>query len=35
VEEAGVLHLTRASDLLEIEIAKPDMDLYKLDGGVK
>ncbi len=35
VEEVGVLHLTRASDLLELEIAHPNMDLYKLAGGVK
>ncbi len=32
VEETGVLHLTRASDLLELEIAQPDMSLYKTPG---
>ncbi|MCP3954749.1 MAG: IS21 family transposase, partial [Desulfobacterales bacterium] len=35
VEEAGALHLTRASDLLELEIAHPNMDLYKIAGGEK
>ena len=35
VEEAGVLHLTRASDMLELEIANPNMDIYKVAGGVK
>ena len=35
VEEAGVLHLTRSSDLLELEIAHPNMDLYKIAGGEK
>jgi len=32
VEKTGVLHLTRASDLLDLEIAKPDMSLYRTPG---
>lgn len=35
VEEAGVLHLTRASDLLDLEIAPPDMSLYRTPGEEK
>lgn len=32
VEEVGVLHLTRASDMLDLEITEPDMSLYKTPG---
>ena len=31
-EKTGVLHLTRASDLLDLDIAKPDMSLYRTPG---
>ena len=27
--EAGALHLTRASDLLELELPEPDLSLYE------
>lgn len=35
VEEVGVLHLTRASDLLDLEIGQPDMSLYRTPGEEK
>ncbi|MCK5517465.1 MAG: IS21 family transposase, partial [Desulfobulbaceae bacterium] len=35
VEETGVLHLTRASDMLDLEIAQPDMSLYRTPGEEK
>lgn len=35
VEEPGALHLTRASDMLDIEIESPNMTLYDIAGGSK
>jgi transposase len=32
VEQPGALHLTRNSDLLDIEIESPDMNIYKIRG---
>ena len=32
VEQPGALHLTRNSDLLDIEIESPDMTIYKTRG---
>jgi transposase len=32
VEQPGALHLTRNSDLLDIEIETPDMNIYKIRG---
>ena len=29
--EAGALHLTRRQDLLELEIAEPDLSLYEVN----
>ncbi len=32
VEQPGALHLTRSSDLLDIELESPDMSIYKTGG---
>ena len=32
-EEPGALHLTRAEDLLDLEIGGPDMDIYTGRGN--
>ena len=33
LEEPGVLHLTRASDQLELELPPPDLSVYQASGG--
>ena len=33
LEEPGVLHLTRASDQLELELPPPDLSVYQAMGG--
>jgi hypothetical protein len=33
--EPGALHLTRAQDMLELDIAEPDLSIYDAQQGVK
>jgi len=35
VQEAGVLHLTRSSDLLDLTIARPDLSIYNIEEDKK
>jgi hypothetical protein len=32
LSEPGVLHLTRASDLLELDLPEPDLSIYDRDN---